>query len=948
MLIRLFSKYHSGQSSSSKTFRNLIEEELSTFLPATITTAESVIGQKGNRNINHDKEGQDYDDVILKGRKGISDTEVESQRKEAVVYFDNDVLKNIQATYDGARSYLEWPQTTTTKAKTTNVVSKSSSSVARKEESYDEVDRDEEIEGDGESVSEEEDNVVVVDDVKKKNEQMDDQGRLLPHELLDKTFQVLPLMATVDRRPIIVRKQIIEDQNNNINKRSSAYNNIQHLGCAISSTTFVSDLAMQDVKSRNPYENYPHRCQICFQFSNLEDMHNFGGRTTTKESSSSSNNDIVVHTDESVATKCFQGVSATLSESNNAEWQQKDERFVGYGYPWTVDCQMPNGIPELTCEAISNLQKSMIAYQDDNNHDDDGGRDDIQSISYHTRFSLDGWFNLDMDNENTKKRGQYVKRKFDIHSRWPWKAVMSHDDHRSKIAKGLQSPSAFVPRNVEEFKLAHVVGPIYDANSSSTSIKSTALNPESRGGIHFRFLTTLFHLIRNAPGTTHMIAVVDGQVKQTQRNLMKLLQTPIHILYPKYSSILATPLYMDDELIPISKMTVTTESYKTNLIRNRNSHNDTTLMDVLRHRKIHINIVPIMTPNMAFQKSVCGVQYLFTTYLAARYAADYHAMMYIDGDVALIESSKKTLNQMLFDRFFDIDKSSHCAGHRIRMLEQFVEPKYDDDTSKVLQCTAGLATNHTKWDYALHKCQLKEGHIVARTDSIYAFNVHHPETLSEYTPDGVDDCIARGGHGNFDRYYLKEKEMVELHLRNRQRKSGCSCFYEPKNLVTSTSALNKSTIFDDDDDHKYRIGDYVTYFYDYHWGWLLAEIIDIQRMKGKATLRFLTDSEVEIVDYNSWRVMDIKSMNVKNTGAFRNCTATGSRPKIDLLPHVRTNAKNTNATKTKEKASSRATVSCHRIRYKASKDAFRRSGKIIIGILSGAKNYDRREVRVSF
>ena len=185
-------------------------------------------------------------------------------------------------------------------------------------------------------------------------------------------------------------------------------------------------------------------------------------------------------------------------------------------------------------------------------------------------------------------------------------------------------------------------------------------------------------------------------------------------------------------------------------------------------------MIPIITPSLVFEKSVCGGQYTFAPYLAARYAADYQVIMFIDGDTAMVEgNNKRTLNEMLYDRFFSKD-SSKCAGHRMRLIEQYVKPE-NNNLEKVLQCTQDLALDKNKWKYAMENCHLKEGHIVARSDSIYAFNVHHPDTLKQYLPEGVEDCITPN-NAITPRYFLSEDEFVQLHLRDRERKAECACF----------------------------------------------------------------------------------------------------------------------------------------------------------------------------
>ena len=537
----------------------------------------------------------------------------------------------------------------------------------------------------------------------------------------------------------MVRKQLLDDE-----AGGKLANNGKLMGCAISATTFVSNLESQYLKH---YKEYTPACDVCFQFSNREDMNDFVpsvGYEPLKPGQ------------KSIATKCFGGKAALSARF--ADWQQNDARFKGYGYPWTIECVLPNGIQELTCREISRLQASM----------DESSRDDVQDIYFKTRFALDGWF------------GIWSKQVL-VHSRWPWKALMSHDDDRSRIAEELPNAwndvkSAFIPKNAKELKLVHVEGPGYDKTEydGSLSLKSMKKNDSSMGGVHFRLVSNLFHLIRNAPGSTHMIAVVDGQAKRTYSRMVTLLNSKISDLYPTYGKVIFDSIPQlhsaGTDLIPIGSMANKSSNY----VR---WTSDVTLMEVLRQREIKIHIVPIVTPSMAFEKNVCGGQYTFTAYLAARFAADYQVMMYIDGDTAMVEHGKNdsssTLQSILYDRFFS-NKSSKCSGHRLRLIEQYVKPA-DESVERVLQCTHDLSSDTKKWKYAMENCHLKEGHIVARTDSIYALSVHHPDTLPGYLPKGVEDCITKGNKET-DRYFLKASEFVQLHLRNRERKPECACF----------------------------------------------------------------------------------------------------------------------------------------------------------------------------
>jgi hypothetical protein len=459
----------------------------------------------------------------------------------------------------------------------------------------------------------------------------------------------------------------------------------------------------------------------------------------------------------STATKCFRG-TANVTNTNFADWQQRQEEFHGFGYPWVVDCELPNGTRELTCRQISKMEQSILT-----------DRDDIRRIYFKTELIL------------SVKIGYRVTL-MSFHSSWPWAALMSHDDNRSKISESLSKTwddvsSSFVPINAKALKLAHVEGPGYvqtDLEGRPT-LKSMNVNTTSMDGLHNRLLTTLFHFIRNAPGSTHMIAVVDGQAHKAYENLLLLLRAKVSELYPTYGRVFQQQpleLLQSLDIIPMSKMNER-RSPETLL------HPDLTLMELLQYRKIKILMIPFFTPSLAFEKTVCGGQYSFTSYLAARYSPDYHVIIYADGDTAMVEGTpSNTVQDILYERFFSAERSDKCVGHRMKLIEQFVK-KEDEHPDRVLACTQELYENQTKWNYAMTNCHLAMGHVVARTDSIHIFNVHHPSTLIDFVPDGVEDCATRNdglGEKKDRRFFLTEKEFIQLHLRDRERKSECTCF----------------------------------------------------------------------------------------------------------------------------------------------------------------------------
>lgn len=568
------------------------------------------------------------------------------------------------------------------------------------------------------------------------------------------TFQVIPLQATVDRRPIIARKQLWNDASTK--KKLGA--NGRLLGCAISATTFVSHLEMQDLER---YRRHTPTCHVCFQFSNREDMKRF-----VPDLGYEPLNEGQLQT----ATKCISG-KATLKASFFAGWQRSYKLFKGFGSPWTVDCEMPNGIEELTCREISKVQKSIEE------------RDNLQHIYFKTRFILYGKSrmvpNPFLGNSSSllmpvtnhgKNEFNTGPTQFNVHSRWPWTSLMSHDDDRSKIAEGLENfwndnTSSFVPSGAEELKLANVEGPTYTNTkiNGSLSLQSMISNPDSNGGLHARLLPNLFHLVRNAPGSTHIIGVVDGQFNQTYQNLVKILETKLSVMYLTYGN-----MFDDERVLQSQELMSIQEMNNKAGIQGAFTGLDITMLELLSMRKIKILLVPILTPSLVFEKSVCGGQYPFATFLSARFSADYHAIIYRDGDTALLEKSE-TLQSIIYRRLFS-NESSKCVGHRMQLIEHYLKPN-DRDTQKVLQCIGELTSDPGKWEYSMKNCALAAGHIVARTDSVYSMNVHIPTTLSHYLPKGIKDCTSK----NKGSFLLKETDLVELHLRDRQRKEKCKC-----------------------------------------------------------------------------------------------------------------------------------------------------------------------------
>lgn len=93
-------------------------------------------------------------------------------------------------------------------------------------------------------------------------------------------------------------------------------------------------------------------------------------------------------------------------------------------------------------------------------------------------------------------------------------------------------------------KLLHVEGPGYTKKDTGQAgldhggvpiLASMLNNPDSPAGVHVRLVSNLIHFIRNAPNSTHMVAVVDGQARRTYEYLRQILNKYLIDLYPQHA-----------------------------------------------------------------------------------------------------------------------------------------------------------------------------------------------------------------------------------------------------------------------------------------------------------------------------------------------------------------------------------------------------------------------------
>ena len=220
-----------------------------------------------------------------------------------------------------------------------------------------------------------------------------------------------PLFSTIDRRPITVRRQMAHDTD---------HEDGQLLGCAFHTNTMVSHINFIDLP--NSFKEKDASCSVCLQFSTHTRAHEFSSLSVIEK--------------DSPTTACIAGRVRLHSKFTHFQKKTLRRRPLKHGYPWTVDCELPNGQKQLTCRELSRLS--------------DKSADTIERIYAQTKFRMAA---AKYDN-------------FTVVSTWPWSALQTHDDNRRWIAQNNPAnatdiSSVFVPANGKELQLAFTEGPSY-------------------------------------------------------------------------------------------------------------------------------------------------------------------------------------------------------------------------------------------------------------------------------------------------------------------------------------------------------------------------------------------------------------------------------------------------------------------------------------------------------
>jgi len=527
-------------------------------------------------------------------------------------------------------------------------------------------------------------------------------------------FTTIPIMATVDSS---LTQRRIQKRN---------HPNATTYGCVFMASTYVSNFNKVDYKSTNQAS-----CSICVDIPDGQEK------------------------DDSIffRSKCILGQASVMKLENAMRWQVT--AFPENGYPWTVMCHLPNDVPELTCQKLSELQER-------------------KKVTAKTTLSLATW------NPN--------RRTVPVHSEWQWTAL--EEGGNIKPALDIGPMETAVPANAKEVRLAMVEGPHYDRKQLGLETGNfTALGAARTDAVA---LAKLYHLIRNSPGLTYIIGTVEvGDYNVLYESYRVLLEKPLRQLYPpKFFDHLMRILATDKEEHKGSTVEAAVQTSCTNSrVRKAGSiPEDITLMEALRIRRIQLRIVPIAVPPLVVDKTVCAAQYAFAPYIASRLAPEFHLVIYMDDDAVLVERSGDmyatpalTLQEVIFAQFFSNDGNiPHCPSFRFPIVENYVPPDLQD---QVLDCIEDIWWNEERKTEMLAECKdLDFGHTVGRSDSVISYSVHRGDA-SPLLPPGVSagwQCLAT------DCSKLWKGVLMELHLRNRLRKPECTCRPVPS-YKTSTA-----------------------------------------------------------------------------------------------------------------------------------------------------------------
>ena len=175
---------------------------------------------------------------------------------------------------------------------------------------------------------------------------------------------------------------------------------------------------------------------------------------------------------------------------------------------------------------------------------------------------------------------------------------------------------------------------------------------------------------------------------------------------------------------------------------------------------------------MLYRLNLCsaGGNMGFSSYVLARYAPDFHTLIYMDGDAIPLASpgqSNIRMQDVIYDRMYS---NQMCLDQRFHLIEHQVL-EHDSAPQRVTECSIQLTQNETLWNKVLAKCEIAHGNVVARTDSAQSLDVHYIATDAVHLPPGVTICQEG------KEFKIPTEHFVELHLTHKHREPVCQCFH---------------------------------------------------------------------------------------------------------------------------------------------------------------------------
>ncbi|EKX48812.1 hypothetical protein GUITHDRAFT_105437 [Guillardia theta CCMP2712] len=490
--------------------------------------------------------------------------------------------------------------------------------------------------------------------------------------------EVLPFKATIDRRPAPLAR---------LKERT------RFVGCRAISYLVVSPFVTLNL---NHDMSRGANCRVSIRFPSMRYLADFKNRLPNHPWA-------VPSVDPGGLGISFSG-SPSVSPVSRAQFlieRHHSSRRNKSGFPIRLECLLPSDVELLTCESLSSLDSAALVSQS------------LESVWLEAEFPL--------------KAGSALHT---ISSRWPWRALRTHDDNLTRIFHQTRDrPGTRRRTTTHESPVAFIHGPVWNEIRYRGVSDLDPFKRYPAGGYHNAAALNLLHLARSSSEFTMMVAVPAGQYHQAGQ------------FWEHFLSLSSCD---------VDRWGMTRDCKKK-------------VKDLLAARAIVVKIIAIPMSAPVFQRTFQAGQNAFGHWVVERYASDYEIMVYLDADATLISPSGKSITRTIRNLF---SSQRSCAQRQFVLVEQ--QAFRDRSTiSGGLTCIDQLQHNASRWNASYHRCVRALGNLAAHTDSLLGFEIH--DALVETTL-GRRRCALwmANSPGLVD-----PAKLLEIHLTSKSRKCKC-------------------------------------------------------------------------------------------------------------------------------------------------------------------------------